>query len=116
MVAKRPQHKLYPGKWEFPGGKIDEGESPEACVCREIKEELGIEIEVEKPLFDWEYTYPDGKPFHFYSFLCVIKYGEIQRLAHDELRWVALGDLRKLDILEAGEWLIRESENSSVFN
>ncbi|NPB09791.1 MAG: (deoxy)nucleoside triphosphate pyrophosphohydrolase [Thermodesulfobacteria bacterium] len=59
LLARRPEGKLRGGLWEFPGGKLEEGESPEEALRREIKEELGVEAEVGRLLAEVEHRYPE---------------------------------------------------------
>lgn len=63
LIQERPAHKIYPGFWEFPGGKIDAGETPEAALVRELKEELGITT-VEKALFPLTFMSGEYPEFH----------------------------------------------------
>lgn len=62
LIAKRPvHHAIAGGLWEFPGGKLEAGESPEKCLIREIREELGIEIKIiQKPFGTYSYVYKNG--------------------------------------------------------
>lgn len=74
LVGKRPTDKVYPGKWEFVGGKIkvDDGETPEVCIVREVKEEIGASVEGAVPFLEWDYRMPDGKLHHLFAFRCNI--------------------------------------------
>ena len=78
----------YKDWWEFPGGKIEPGESPEECVVREIREELDALIEVDKFLATVEYDYPE---FHLSMdcFLCRVAEGELKLLEHEAARWLS---------------------------
>ncbi len=88
LIARRPEGVLLGGLWEFPGGRLEPQETLEACLRREIGEELGIEIEVGAKLgaFDHAYT-------HFrvtvHAFECMQIGGEPQALEHTEIRWVS---------------------------
>ena len=90
----------YKGYWEFPGGKLEAGESAESAVVREIKEELAVEIKAEKYLGCVEYDYPS---FHLSmdSFLCHIVSGEIKLLEHEGAKWLDLAELKSVDFLPA---------------
>jgi len=61
LVARRHAHLHQGGLWEFPGGKIDDGESCHAALCRELAEELDIRVEAAEPLLDVEHRYPDKR-------------------------------------------------------
>lgn len=108
LVAKLAPQKPYAGKWEFPGGKIQSGENAEQAVRREIMEELGIEIEIIRslPPLDYDYHRPDGKLFRLHSFLCRIGEGPLKMEEHEELRWVTLKELSKMDLLESDKSLL----------
>ena len=91
--------------WEFPGGKVEEGETPEAALKREIEEELETEIEVEDCLTTVEYDYPN---FHL-SMKCYwakITEGTPVLLEHEAARWLALGDLDMVDWLPADQIIV----------
>lgn len=108
LIAKRPKHKAYPGKWEFPGGKVEAGETPENCLKREIKEELGTDSLIQRPFLTWDYQYPDGKKYRFHSFICQPLGDNLQMLVHEELAWVFPDDLKNFDLLDADKVLVEE--------
>ena len=78
----------FKGQWEFPGGKIEEGETPQQALVREIQEELDTEVEVGDLLGTVEYDYPT---FHLsmQCFLCRIKSGSLNLKEHEAARWLA---------------------------
>lgn len=110
LLAKRPMNKAFPGKWEFPGGKLESGERPDECMAREIKEEFGVEPVGIAPFCSWEFDYkrPDGKLFRFYSFFCSLPEAVFRLTAHDEIRWVSLEEMASMDLLEADKALLEE--------
>ncbi len=61
LIARRPPGGFMPGYWEFPGGKLEEGETPEACLAREIREELGVEVRVGRIFHVKIHAYPDRR-------------------------------------------------------
>ena len=83
-------------KWEFPGGKVEVGESREEALVREIEEELSVDIEVSEFLMTVEHTYPD---FHLtmHVFKCVLDQGEITLNEHVALMWLSIDELYQLD-------------------
>ena len=83
-------------KWEFPGGKVEVGESREEALVREIREELSVDIEVSEFLMTVEHTYPD---FHLtmHVFKCVLVQGEITLNEHVALKWLSVDELDQLD-------------------
>ena len=96
--------------WEFPGGKIELGEIPEAAIVREIKEELDTEIEVVKLLDTVEYGYPQ---FHLSMdcFICKIKSGDLVLKEHEAAKWLTKENLDSLDWLPADLSLIEKIRN-----
>ena len=83
-------------KWEFPGGKVEVGESREEALVREIREELAVDIEVSEFLMTVEHAYPD---FHLtmHVFKCVLEQGEITLNEHVDMKWLAVEELGSLD-------------------
>ena len=90
----------YKDWWEFPGGKIEAGESPEEALVREIKEELNTDISVDSFITTVEYDYPE---FHLNMecFWCSIKKGHLTLLEHEAAKWLPLDSLRQVDWLPA---------------
>ena len=95
--------------WEFPGGKIEPGETPEEAIVREIKEELDTEVEVIELLDTVEYDYPN---FHLSMgcFICKIKSGDLVLKEHEAAKWLTKDTLGSLEWLPADMGLVGESE------
>lgn len=93
--------------WEFPGGKIEPGETLEEAIKREIQEELATEIRVEQPLTTVEYDYPT---FHLsiQCFLCKVEKGNLTLLEHEAARWLSYDELDDVDWLPADRLMVRE--------
>lgn len=90
----------FEGMWEFPGGKIEEGESREEALKREIKEELDAEVKIEKLLCTVDYDYPN---FHLtmHCYHCSIGDGEIRLLEHQSAKWLTKDELSEVEWLPA---------------
>ena len=95
----------FKGGWEFPGGKIDAGETPEEALIREIKEELDTEVEVIELLDTVEYDYPN---FHLSMdcFICNIKSGDLVLKEHEAAQWLTKETLDSVNWLPADLGLI----------
>jgi mutator protein MutT len=92
LITKRPKGSHLEGFWEFPGGKQEKGESLKACLEREIKEELGVEIRADEALLTVDHEY-GSKWISLSVFNCTFLKGEPEPLECQEFRWVAPGDL-----------------------
>ena len=97
----------FKDKWEFPGGKLEEGESGEDCIIREIKEELDAEIEVNKLLSTIEYTYPT---FHLimHNYICKLKSNHLSLLEHEAAKFVSIDELDTIDFLPADKLILND--------
>jgi len=95
----------FKGGWEFPGGKVEPGETPEAALVREIREELALEISVGELLTTVEYDYPN---YHLtmHCYLCQLTGGELRLLEHEEARWLGKGELYSVEWLPADVGII----------
>ena len=104
LATRRSKDMPHPLKWEFPGGKIKEGESPQACIIREIREELGVNIRVLDILSPLVHQYP-GRSVRLLPLHCEISEAEetkeIVLAEHCEWQWVECRDLDGVDWLEA---------------
>ena len=101
----------YKDWWEFPGGKIEPGEAPEAALVREIKEELDSEIAVEQYLTTVEHDYPE---FHLSMdcFWCAVTSGKPTLLEHEAAKWLPLDNLRQVNWLPADVKVVEAIEKS----
>jgi mutator protein MutT len=92
LICRRPENKLYGGLWEFPGGKLEPGETLTACLRRELREELDIEVVPGVFLASFDHTFT-----HFsvtvHAFDCPVGAIEPRPLEHSEIRWVSPEEL-----------------------
>jgi 8-oxo-dGTP diphosphatase len=107
LATQRSSVMPLPLKWEFPGGKIKNEETPEECLRREVCEELNVEISVGKSLTATTHRYP-AFVVTLYPFLCRITSGEIELREHAALAWMKPDELHLLDWAEADRPIIEE--------
>jgi 8-oxo-dGTP diphosphatase len=102
----------YKDWWEFPGGKVEEGETPERALIREIREELDSDITVEKFLTTVEHDYPK---FHLSMdcFWCRVQSGKLTLLEHEAARWLPINVLRQVNWLPADVKVVEAIESES---
>ena len=107
LACRRRLGDAFGGKWELPGGKLEEGEAPDAALVRELREELDVEISPGPEVDQVIHAY-DGHPnvrLHFFEVNTFA--GEPQNRAFEEIRWAAPDELAGLDWLEADAELVR---------
>ena len=106
-LATQRGYGEFEGMWEFPGGKIESGESREVALKREIREELGGDITIDKFLCTTDYDYPS---FHLtmHCYLCSVKSGEIELREHKSARWLTTKTLDSVEWLPADKYIIDE--------
>ena len=109
VFATQRGYGNYKDWWEFPGGKIEEGETPEEALIREIREELAVDISADAYLTTVEYEYPE---FHLSMacYWCSITEGHLTLLEHEAARWLPLDDLHQVKWLPADVLVIEEIE------
>ena len=102
LIAQRPAHKHLGLKWEFAGGKVERGESPESALIREIKEELGCDIAIHRPLPRSVHNYGDVV-IEMIPFVCHLTPASPGPHPHEHVavRWVAPEELRSIDLAAA---------------
>ena len=102
LIGMRPKEKNLPGLWEFPGGKIELGESPEQALARELEEELGITSKADKLLMAVTHDY-SGAGILLLFYLVKFWQGEPKNLHHQEIKWVKWSELANYDLPEANK-------------
>jgi 8-oxo-dGTP diphosphatase len=114
LVCQRRPGGHHPGKWEFPGGKVEPGESLAQGLHRELQEELGIEARVGRRLWETRHQYPGRPPFVLTFFLIPSYRGALANRAFADLRWAALGQLGGLDFLEGDRGFVEAVDRGEV--
>jgi 8-oxo-dGTP diphosphatase len=107
LITQRRPQAFMPLKWEFPGGKVEPGETDQQALVRELQEELGIEVQVGEHFMGLVHKYPNFSiDFHVYR--CSLIRGELRNLAVQDFRWVALADLERYEFPPADQPTIQQ--------
>ena len=107
LLGKRPPEGSLPGLWEFPGGKMEVGESPEEALKRELNEELGIEAEVGEVFATSTHNYGDKGILLMFFWVDYWK-GETKALHHDKVEWVDLEKINERDIPDSNKLVLEK--------
>ncbi len=114
LLAQRPKGKVYEGYWEFPGGKIESGESPHHALCRELHEELGITVTTAYPWLIREFAYPHATvKLHFFRVFAW--QGEPHGQENQQLSWQQLSEIQVTPILPANAPILRALSLPDVY-
>ena len=106
LIGKRKDKDIGGGKWEFPGGKIEVGETNSEALERELYEELGISVKIGKELMNYEHMFKTT--IYNISFMEIIDYdGEIRNNAHSEIKWVKFSNLLEYDFISGDDRFIQ---------
>jgi 8-oxo-dGTP diphosphatase len=106
LCCQRTEHQALPLKWEFPGGKIEAGETPPEALRRELEEELGIRAEIGPEITRVLHTYLNGNSVSLHFFAVERFENELQNRIFRDVRWVKRADLPALDFLDADKELV----------
>ncbi len=98
LICRRPAGGRHPGVWEFPGGKVEEGETPQECLAREMMEELRVEVEVGEMLASVRHDYED-LAIVLLAFETFLRSGELADIGCSGHAWATLSELEDLDLL-----------------
>jgi len=102
LITQRRPSATLPLLWEFPGGRVEEGETDEAALARELKEEMGIDVEVRDRVMHVQHSYPHYD-IDFCVYACRLVAGEIRNIRVHDHRWVAPTDMDKYEFPAADE-------------
>jgi len=108
LVCQRTRHQTMPLKWEFPGGKIEEGEQPRDALRRELDEELGIVATIGDELARIQHEYPNGGMVELRFYVVRDYLGELENRIFRDIQWAEPVDLSKFDFLEADLTLVQD--------
>jgi 8-oxo-dGTP diphosphatase len=108
LVCQRTRHQTMPLKWEFPGGKIEEGEQPRDALRRELEEELGIVATVGDEVARIQHEYPNGGMVELRFYIVRDYRGELENRIFQDMQWAAPQELPTFDFLEADLTLVKD--------
>lgn len=115
LIAKRKNNDKLANKWEFPGGKIEPGETAEECLKREIQEEFKINIRVGAFFGESIYHYPHAE-IQLLAYWTYWESGNIESTAHDEYKWISIGELDNYDFAPADIPFVMTLKDVSAHN
>ena len=114
LVCQRTRHQSMPLKWEFPGGKIEDGEQPRDALRRELEEELGIDARVGEEVARIRHDYKNGGSVELRFYVVNEFTGELENRIFKDVRWAKRSELPKYDFLEADRELVKDLATGKI--
>ena len=111
IAQRKSEDDIFGGLWEFPGGKIENGETPEECMARELMEELEIKVEVGTLITSNKHRYPNGI-FELLAYRVQHICGNFVLNDHDEIKWITIDEISNFDFPPANTPIIKYLKNS----
>jgi 8-oxo-dGTP diphosphatase len=108
LVCQRTRHQTMPLKWEFPGGKIEQGEQPRDALRRELEEELGIQARIGDEVARLQHVYPNNTTVELRFFVVREYEGELENRIFRDMQWAFPKNLPSYDFLEADSSLVKD--------
>ncbi len=107
LIGQRRSTDPHPLKWEFPGGKVEPGETPEHALIRELREELGVDVTLGGEIARYAYQYPERRPIELIFYRIAGFHGEPLNLAFEQIVWEAAERLCEYDFLDGDVQFVR---------
>lgn len=107
LIAQRNLKKAQGGLWEFPGGKIEKGETKEEAIIREIKEELDMDIKVDSYFTSKQYKYPD-KTINLIGLYCTMIGDNYKVLEHEKVEWITMNQFNNFEFAPADKYFVKK--------
>lgn len=114
LICQRGEGGVCANLWEFPGGKLEAGETVKECLIRECKEELDVEIEIKGLFTESTYKYPKIE-IYFTFFSGEIIRGKPKRKVHKDIRWIVAKELKKYKFCPANKEVIKKLETGNTY-
>ena len=114
LVCQRTRHQSMPLKWEFPGGKIEDGEQPRDALRRELEEELGINAQIGEEVARIRHDYKNGGAVELRFYVVKEYAGELENRIFRDMRWAKRSELPSFDFLEADLELVKDLATGKI--